>query len=59
MTRGTGYQGGKGDKGDIGAQGSKGDDGDFGGATFRYLTDTVSRTSSDPGEGKIKFNEKY
>ena len=47
----TSIQGEKGDKGD------QGNPGDFGGATFRYLLDTTSQSKSDPGEGKLKFND--
>jgi len=39
----------------IGFTGSKGADGNFGGATFDYTFDTVT-TNTDPGQGKLKFN---
>ena len=41
--------------GPTGAQGVQGNDGNFGGASFDYTFDT-SVVDSDPGPGKLKFN---
>jgi hypothetical protein len=41
--------------GPTGPQGVQGNDGNFGGASFDYTFDT-SVTNSDPGPGKLKFN---
>ena len=41
--------------GPTGAQGVQGNDGNFGGASFDFTFDT-SVTNSDPGPGKLKFN---
>ena len=51
----TGPQGPQGPQGPSGSQGAKGDTGNFGGATFDY-TFSNNITSSDPGSGKLKFN---
>jgi hypothetical protein len=50
-----GAQGAIGAQGVVGAQGVQGRDGNFGGATFDYTFDS-STTASDPGTGKIRFN---
>jgi len=51
-TGSTGAQGAAGSNGSTGAQGA---DGNFGGATFDY-TFSTSTTDSDPGTGKLRFN---
>lgn len=58
----TGDKGDKGDKGDTGTNGingtdgTNGQDGNIGGLSFNQIFDT-NTTSSNPGSGKIKFNE--
>jgi len=42
--------------GPIGATGIQGPQGNFGGAAFEYAYDSSSTADSDPGTGKIKFN---
>jgi hypothetical protein len=51
----TGSLGATGFTGSVGFTGSKGNDGNFGGATFDYTFDN-NTTNSDPGIGKLKFN---
>ena len=50
-----GAAGAQGATGSTGAQGAQGNDGNFGGATFDY-TFSTSTSDSDPGTGKLRFN---
>ena len=50
-----GAAGAQGATGSTGAQGAQGYDGNFGGATFDY-TFSTSTSDSDPGTGKLRFN---